>query len=366
MTDGGLTYAGSGVSYDVLDPFKRMAQAAGRNTGGNIARLGFAEVPASRGESAFLIEAEDLLLAHVEEGLGTKNLLIEYPELPVNPRLWSNIAQDTVAMIVNDMITLGALPLTVAMHLPVGDSDWFGSQRSEYLVEGWEKACNLARCTWGGGETSMLKDIVKPGTAVLGGSAVGVIKPKERLIEGNIQDGDAIVMLAGSGIHANGLTLARKIAQQTGHWAQTPDGRFFVEALLDPTPIYVPVIEDILDAGIRPRYAVNITGHGWRKLMRAVEPFVYVIEHVPEPQPVFRFIEKRGPVDEEEMYANYNMGAGFAVYVDPQDVDRVIALSKRNGVTAWKAGRIEKDGDAKAVVIEPKGITFGESTLGVR
>jgi len=367
MTDSNLTYKDSGVNYDVLDPFKRRTQKAARNTGKNIARLGFAEVPASRGESAFLIETGSHYLSQVEEGLGTKNLVIEHPELPINPRLWAYIAQDAVAMIVNDMVTLGALPLSVAMHLAVGDASWFRDpRRDEHLIEGWEHACNLARCIWSGGETPELQDVVKPGTAVLSGSAMGIIAPKERLISGNIQDGDAIVMLAGSGIHANGLTLARKIAQQTGYLAKIPGGRLFAEALLDPTPIYVPVIEDILDAGIRPHYAVNITGHGWRKLMRATEPFVYVIERVPEPQPVFRFIEEQGPVEEQEMYANYNMGAGFAIYVDPKDVEMVIEASRQHGIEAWSAGHIEKRGAEKAVVIEPNGITFGGDALEVR
>jgi len=374
MTDGNLTYAGSGVSYDALDRFKRMAQEAAGNTSRNIDRLGIEAMAASRGESAFLVELPGHFLAHVEEGLGTKNMVVEHLEIPnertelsINPRFWANIAQDAVAMIVNDMITLGALPISVAMHLAVGDSSWFDYlPRAERLIEGWERACTLARCTWGGGETPTLQGVVVPGTMVLSGSAVGIIEPKEHLIQGNIQDGDTIVMLASSGIHANGLTLARQIAEKVGYLEHLSDNRYFAEALLDPTPIYVPVVEDVLDAGIRPHYAVNITGHGWRKLMRAVEPFVYVIENVPMPHSVFRFIEERGPVTEEEMYATYNMGAGFALYIDPQDADKVVRISGMHGIKAWKAGHIEKRSDERAVVIEPKGITFNEGSLEVR
>ncbi|MDP3244465.1 MAG: hypothetical protein Q8M83_02260, partial [bacterium] len=73
----GMTYAGAGVSYETMDPFKRAAQLAGRETAQNIKRLGFSEFVPSRGESAFLIETPDGYLAHVEEGLGTKNLVAD-------------------------------------------------------------------------------------------------------------------------------------------------------------------------------------------------------------------------------------------------------------------------------------------------
>ena len=153
-----MTYAGSGVDYGALDPFKRRAQLAGRSTADVIRRLGVSEVEMSRGESAYLIETPESYLAHVEEGLGTKNLVADamYRLVPARS-YYDHIAQDTVAMIVNDMVTLGALPLAVAMHLGVGSSDWFNDERrTGDLVDGWRKACQLARCAWGGGETPTL------------------------------------------------------------------------------------------------------------------------------------------------------------------------------------------------------------------
>ncbi len=158
-----LTYAGAGVDYGALDPFKRRAQAAGRSTADVIRRLGVAEVEMSRGESAYLIETEDAFLAHVEEGLGTKNLVADpMYRLTGASTYYDHIAQDTVAMIVNDMVTLGALPLAVAMHLGAGSSDWFHDERrAEDLVNGWKTACELARCAWGGGETPTLSGVVR-------------------------------------------------------------------------------------------------------------------------------------------------------------------------------------------------------------
>lgn len=368
---GGMTYKGSGVDYDAMDPFKRLAQLAGRETAANITRLAdgeFQEFESSRGESVYLIEAAKSYFAHVEEGLGTKNLVADAMYPLSGKSYYDHVAQDTVAMIVNDMITLGALPLSVAMHLAVGDSDWFADEgRSQDLVEGWKKACHLARCIWGGGETPTLKDVVLPETIVLSGSAIGIVKPKERLISAtNIQHGDAIVLVGSSGIHANGLTLARRIAEQLtdGYLTRLDDGRRYGEALLDPTHIYVAVVEDCLDRGVAIHYAVNVTGHGWRKLMRAVKPFVYVVERVPEPHPVFNFIQERGRVTDEEMYGNYNMGAGFALFVPAEDVVSTKAVAKQLGFEALEAGYIEKRGEEKKVIIEPKGLVY--DSLGVR
>jgi len=364
-----MTYASVGVDYEAMDPFKRLAQRAGRETAKAILRLGFSEVEMSRGESAYLMDAGDHYLAHVEEGLGTKNLVADAMYRLTGKSYYDFIAQCTVAMIVNDMITLGALPLAVAMHLAVGVSSWFSDEkRCGDLINGWKKACELARCTWGGGETPTLKGIVHPDTVILSGSAVGVVKPKSRLINAaNIQHGDAIILIGSSGIHANGLTLAREIAGKlpNGYLTKLSDGRTYGEALLDPTMIYVPLVEDCFNEGVEIHYAVNITGHGWRKLMRATQPFAYIIDHIPVPHPVFSFIQKHGPVDDQEAYANLNMGAGFALYVPENDVAKPLSIAHSLGMSALRAGTVEAS-KIKKVVIHPLGLEYLGSTLGVR
>jgi phosphoribosylformylglycinamidine cyclo-ligase len=370
--DEKMTYAGVGVDYDAMDPFKRMAQIAGRETAANIRRLNggeFQEVEMSRGESAYLIEAMKSYFAHVEEGLGTKNLVADAMYVLTGKTYYDQIAQDAVAMIVNDMITLGALPLSVAMHLAVGTSDWFNDEkRCRDLVEGWKKACNLSRCVWGGGETPTLKGVVVPEAIVLSGSAMGLIKPKERLITADkITHGDAIVIIESSGIHANGLTLARKIADKMpdGYLTKLSDGRSYGETLLDPTHIYVGLLEDCLDRGVNIHYAVNVTGHGWRKFMRATQVFTYVIEHLPKQLPIFDFLQEHGPVDDTEAYGNFNMGAGFALYVSEADTQTVLEVAASHKIGALCAGHIEKSDDKK-VIIKPVGIEYLGSTLGVR
>lgn len=365
-----MTYADTGVDYNALDPFKRKAQQAARETAGNINRLNggrFCEFEPSRGESAYLIETPNSYIAHVEEVLGTKNLVADAMYALTGKSYYDNIAQCTVAMIVNDMITLGAMPLSVAMHLAVGNSDWFkDDNRVNDLVLGWQNACNLARCTWGGGETPTLKGIVVPDAAVLSGSAVGIVRPKRRLIEGSLLAGDAIVIIESSGIHANGLTLARKIADKLpdGYLTKLSDGRNYGETLLDPTHIYVGIVEDCLNRGVDIHYAVNVTGHGWRKLMRSTQSWSYIIETLPKQLPIFDFMQEHGPVDDEESYGNLNMGAGYAFYVPESHADTVLEVAHGLGFGALVAGYIES-GDKK-VVIKPKGLVYTSETLAVR
>ncbi len=367
-----MTYAGTGVDYDAMDPFKRMAQLAGCETAGNLERFSngeLSEFEASRGESAYLIETPDSYLAHVEEGLGTKNLAADAMYDLTGRSYYDHIAQDTVAMIVNDMATVGAHPLSVAMHIAAGDARWFkDGQRARDLIEGWKNACNLAQCAWGGGETPTLRGVVVPGAVVLSGSAIGMVKPKERLITSqNIQHGDAIVLIESSGIHANGLTMARKIAETLpeGYLTLLEDGRTYGDALLDPTHIYVGLVTGCLNRGVQIHYAANITGHGWRKLMRATQPFTYVVERLPRQLPIFDFLQKHGPVDDAEAYGNLNMGAGFALYVAEADVDAALAIAAANNLGALHAGHIERS-DAKRVVIRPKGLEYSGETLSVR
>ncbi len=386
-----MTYKGSGVDYGAMDPFKRLAQLAAKGTAGNIARLmggAIKEYELSRGESVYLIEMLEMYIAQVEEGLGTKNRVADAMYILTGKSYYDHIAQCAVAMIVNDMITLGALPLSVAMHLAVGSSDWFDDQqRVNDLVSGWKKACDLARCVWGCGETPTLKGIINPGTAVIAGSAVGIIAPKDRLITGDIQHGDAIVILPSSGVHANGLTMCGLIGERKdGFWRRfgnlvlprkfplkalpkgylttLSDGRTYGETLLDPTRIYVDAIEGCLNAGIHIPYTVNVTGHAWRKLMRHPGDFTYVVDKLPPQLPIFDFLQTHGPIDDREAYGNFNMGAGFVLYVRLTDAEKTVAICRGLGHEAFVAGYVEAG--EKKVVIRPKNLEFAGDTLAVR
>lgn len=364
-----LTYQASGVDYGPLDAFKRACQRAAAGTAGALRSHGLGEPAGVRGESAYLIETPEEYLAHVEEGLGTKNLVADAMLQLTGKSFYANIGIDTVATIVNDLVTTGALPISVAMHAAVGDSAWFANaSRAEDLAAGFAEGCRRAGAVWGGGETPALSGIVDPQTIVLAGSAIGRIRPKSNRIAGDLADGDAIVLLASTGVHTNGLTLCRALAGRLPESYRTKidDGRSFGEALLDASAIYVPFVAECQRRGVRLKYLSHITGHGWRKLMRLEEPFVYRIALAPPVPAVFRFIQREGPVELTEAYATFNMGAGLAAYVDEKDAAACVAAAEAAGNRAWSAGKVAKEGKRKAVEIAPLGIVFEGDSLRVR
>jgi phosphoribosylformylglycinamidine cyclo-ligase len=365
----GLSYESSGVNYDQLDAFKRACQQAAGSTVSALAKHGLSEPAAIRGESAYLIETPTEYLAHVEEGLGTKNLIADEMLRLTGKSFYANMGIDTVATIVNDLITVGALPISVAMHAAVGDSAWFANGTvAADLAAGFAEGCRQAGAVWGGGETPTLSGIVNPHTIALAGSAIGRVLPKSNRITGQLKDGDKIVLLASSGVQTNGLTLCRKIASQLpeGYLTKTSDGRTYGEALLDPSVIYVNFVAACQREKLPLNYAAHITGHGWRKIMRLTEPFVYRLTEIRPPLPVFNFITHHGPVDVKEAYATFNMGAGFAAYVDAKDADRCVSIATAAGYTAWVAGTVHKQGDRKAVEIVPLDLMFDEQSLKLR
>jgi phosphoribosylformylglycinamidine cyclo-ligase len=364
----GLTYAEVGVDYDQLDPAKIMAQKAAAATAGQLERFGVHEVAASRGESAYVWEEPDRYRAFVVEGLGTKSLVGDATRPFSGRSHYDQLAQDTVAMIVNDVIVVGAAPQVVNAYWAVADGAWFEDrERAADLVRGWAAACEAAGATWGGGETPALKGVIQPGTIDLGGACVGVVEPKERLVLGDrLQAGDHIVLVAASGIHANGLTLARHLADTLpkGYGTRLDDGTTYGESLLEPTPIYARMLAEVFDTGAEVRYLVNVTGHGWRKLMRARRELRYRMHSTVPVPPVLDFITRQGDMSPDEAYATLNMGAGFAVFVPEEHVDTVISAADRKGLGAWAAGVVEEG--PREVVIEPLGLRYAGDRLGVR
>ena len=363
-----LTYKESGVDYAKIDPLKVMAQKAARETAKNLLSAGFSEIEASRGESAYVVDVGDFYLASITECLGTKSLVANDTRMVTGKTHYEAIAQDTLAMAVNDLITVGARPLSVHAYWAVGGKDWFEDERRmQDLVEGWKRTCDSIGVSWGGGETPSLSGIVMDNAIDLAASCVGIVSPKERLTLGHkLEAGDAIILLESSGIHANGLTLARKLAErfEKGYATHISDGRMFGEALLDPTLIYSSVTEALFEAGVEIRYFSNITGHGWRKLMRHPKGYTYRISKVPPVPPVLQFMVEKAGLDPYEAYGSLNMGAGFAVFVALKDAEKTVEISRRLGIKAYKAGTVDEG--IKCVAIEPLNIRFESKSMDLR
>ena len=362
------SYAASGVDYSAMDPIKVLAQQAAAATAPGLANTGGQEVTASRGESAYVWEEPDAYRALVIEGLGTKNLIADAMRAVTGKTYYGSIAQDTIAMVVNDLVVVGALPQVVNAYFAIGDSKWMLDEpRARDLITGWAAACEKIGATWGGGETPTLKGIIAPETIDLGGSAIGKVPSKDQLVLGDkLAVGDSIVLIESSGIHANGITFVRSLAEKSPalYEEKLPDGRMFGEAILTPTHLYVELVRGLLEAQLDVHYMVNVTGHGWRKLMRATKEFTYTLNEIPAVPAEFTLMQSKSGVDDSEMYGNFNMGAGFAVYVPAEQAQAVVAIAAQNHLKAIIAGTVSAG--PKQVIINPKGITFAGDTLEVR
>lgn len=367
-----LDYKQAGVDYAKIDPLKVLAQRAAAETSHNLEQHRLREVSASRGESAYVVDCGEFYLASITECLGTKALVADaMRSLPGNSAgrtYYDQIAQDTLAMAINDLITVGATPVSVHAYWATGGSDWFADQeRARDLVDGWKRACDLCGVAWGGGETPALAGVVEPGRIDLAASCVGIVRPKSRLTLGDdLAAGDAVVLLESSGIHANGISLARKLAEllPDGYATRLDDGTLFGEALLVPTLLYSPVTEALAAAGIVPHYCVNVTGHGWRKLMRHRAAFSYRIDQLPPVPPVLRFIQRHAAIDDRETYGNLNMGAGFALFVASEVAERTVQVAAQAGARAFIAGTVTAG--SKQLIVGPLNLTFSGDDLHVR
>src|SRR5581483_5486162 len=137
-----LSYTQAGINYDLIDPLKIAAQRAAAATGAHLSTHGFSEVAASRGESAYVVDVGPFYIASIVECLGSKPLVADEMQRLTGNGRYDGIAQDTIAMAINDLITVGATPLVVQAYWAAGGSDWFADAgRAQALVDGWRRAC---------------------------------------------------------------------------------------------------------------------------------------------------------------------------------------------------------------------------------
>ena len=368
MSDKSSVYGSVGVDYETLDAAKRSAVAQALATSSMLELHGGRALDGSRGESAFIFELEDQTMAIVLECLGTKSMIArEYEEQTGSDR-WADIAFDSVAAIVNDLCCVGALPLVVNAYFATGSGDWYGKgTRLESLVAGWRAACEAAGATWGGGESPTLPGLIEPNEIDLAGCAVGYVPTGAAPILGDdLAPGDAIVLVASTGLHANGASLARKVAGDVpgGLTTVLTDGRTLGDALLIPAPIYVSLVRSMIESALPVTYLSHITGHGLRKLMRARHDFTYRLDTLPEVPAVLTFLVDTLGMDTLNSYGTFNMGAGFAVYCRSEAADEVVGLAQDCGLGATVAGIVEEG--SRKVVLGPIGVEFSSEDLELR
>jgi phosphoribosylformylglycinamidine cyclo-ligase len=365
MTSGSSAYRSAGVDYQALDSGKRGALGEALKTSELLSRYGGAALDESRGEPAFVFRCGGLTLGFVVEGLGTKSMIARQAQEIVGAGGYANVAYDTVAAIVNDLCCVGALPLVVNAYFGTGSSSWYSDAGAhDALLAGWRDACVDAGAVWGGGESPSLPGLLSEPDIELAGSAVGLVPDGLAPILGErLAPGDEIVFLASSGLHANGASLARKVAESLPGGYATPlaSGRAFGEALLDRSVIYVGFVRALLGSGLGIHYLSHITGHGLLKLMRPRRELTYRVHGLPEVPEVLAFLSREAELDPRAAYSTLNMGAGFAVYCASGEGAEVVRLAGEQSLTATVAGTVEEG--PRRVVLEELDVVYESEEL---
>jgi phosphoribosylformylglycinamidine cyclo-ligase len=358
-------YRSAGVDYQTLDAGKRSALSEALATSGLLSAAGGRALDESRGEPAFVFEAGGRLMAFVVEGLGTKSIIARQVEEELGVRRFGDVAYDTVAAIVNDLCCVGALPLVVNAYFATGASDWYSRrERHEDLLAGWREACVDAGATWGGGESPSLPGLVSEGDIELAGSAVGLVpEGREAILGAELGIGDEIVLVASSGLHANGASLARAVASRLsdGYGTPLPSGRSFGEALLDRSVLYAGLVRTLLASELGVHYLSHITGHGLLKLMRPRRELTYRVSWLPEVPEVLSFLVEQADMTPSAAYTTFNMGSGFAVYCAAGAGDEVVRLATERGLSAGVAGVVEEG--PRRVLLEPVDVVYESDAM---
>jgi phosphoribosylformylglycinamidine cyclo-ligase len=360
---GDQAYRDAGVNYAVLDAGKRLAIKAALDTSGHIKRRGGEVIEDSRGESAFVFRSGEQTLALVMEGLGTKSIIAR-AVAEKGRNHFSDVAYDTVAAILNDLCCVGARPLVVNAYFSTGRPEWF-SQHEWYkeLIEGWFQACVDAGCTWGGGESPSLPELVSSEDIELAGSAVGAIPDGRPILGNDLAAGNEIVLVASSGLHANGSSLARMIASELDDDYDTPlpSGELLGDALLRRSHMYTDLVDSVLDAHLPVTYMSHVTGHGFLKLMRSAKGLRYrITKLLPVPE-VLQFLVDRTSMSTRVAYSTFNMGHGFAIYCAAGSGEKIVESANRKGLDAVVAGHVEEG--ERSIVVEPLDIEYASAEL---
>lgn len=301
------------------------------------------------GHYAGLIDLDDsrALAIHVD-GVGTKVLIAQMMNK------YDTIGIDCVAMCVNDLICVGAEPIALVDYLVVQEPK---DDLIEPLMKGIAKGAEEASIAVVGGETAVMKDVIKGVREGYGfdlaAMCVGIVDKRKILTGSSIRPGDYVVGLASSGIHSNGLTLARKIllSKFTIDSYIEDLGCTLGEELLKPTRIYVKPILKILNE-FEIHGLAHITGGSFTKLMRLghLAKVGFDLYDMPEPPPIFKLIQRVGSIGDREMYRTFNMGIGFCIITPPYEVDDVLKTCKKMGVECYPIGRVSEELEVKVRV----------------
>ncbi|MBI3991022.1 MAG: phosphoribosylformylglycinamidine cyclo-ligase [Candidatus Omnitrophica bacterium] len=312
-------------------------------------RKGMGSVRLESGYFATILNFNGIGLAFTTDGVGSKILIAQMMNK------YDTVGIDCVAMNVNDLLCVGAEPISMLDYIALEDPK---PGLLDEIGKGLYAGAKLSRINIPGGETAQLKDMLKGKRKGydfdLAGAAIGVVSLDKILIGQDINPGDRVIGLASSGVHSNGLTLARNVLlRQFSLKKYFPElGRKLGEELLEPTRIYVPQIMEMLKKGIKIKALSHITSDGFLNLARVKAKVGYVLDNLPKPHPVFNIIQHAGRVSDEEMFQTFNMGIGFCIVVPGSEVEKAFQVCKKYHTRAYDIGYAVKDPQKKVMIPE--------------
>ena len=290
-----------------------------------------------------LLGMKEPVLVSGTDGVGTKLMLAFECDKH------DTIGIDAVAMCVNDVLVQGAMPIFFLDYLAVGKNV---PTKIEQLVKGVADGCVQAECALIGGETAEMPDMYDHNHYDIAGFCVGAVE-KSKLLNGqSIAAGQTLIGLPSTGCHSNGYSLVRKVllkdAKLDVHAFYPEFGKTLGEELLTPTKIYVKAIKHLLTNGVNIKGMSHITGGGFfeniPRMLKDGQGVEIEINSFPRPK-VFDLIQETGNIPQREMYNVFNMGIGFIMAVDAEEVNTVLSLLSEINEPAYVIGKVTNSGE---------------------
>ena len=327
-----ITYKKAGVD---ISEIKKSQRAIGKliESTHNLQKM--AKMTHGFGHYAGIVEIPGgKLLATHTDGVGTKviisNMLKKYDTIGI----------DCIAMNVNDIICIGATPISFVDYIAANKND---QKIFKQIVSGLVKGAKKSAVPIVGGETAIMSDLIsgKGFGFDLAGMVVGILSKKEMVLGDKIKPNDVIIGIQSSGLHSNGYSLARKALLTKYSIKDNIKGVGNLgNTLLRPTEIYVkPVLEALKKCKING--LAHITGGAFTKLLR-LKQIGYHLDNMPKTPALMQLIEDTG-VKNEEMYKTFNMGIGFCIITPEKQVKKIHKIFNKHKMKSYEIGRISKN-----------------------
>ena len=338
-----VTYSESGVNIDLEAETVKALASKLKPT------LELRDIITDSGHFAALVRLGDKAIAMSTDGVGSKILVAKMMNK------YDTVGIDCIAMVVNDILCVGAEPIALVDYLAVENPD---PETASEIAEGLVKGAEESNISIIGGETASLPKIIKDFD--LAGTGIGFVDTDKIISGKDIEIGDTLIGLKSSGIHSNGLSLARKAIFEDAK-LQVDDkipntNKTVGEELLTPTKLYVKPIVNLFKKDFNIHGLAHITGGGFTNLQRLKKGIGFEINNLPEPQEIFKLIYEQN-VPLKEMYKVFNMGIGFVIIAKKEEADKIIEEVSKD-VEAYKIGKVISEDKIKIKTFENTNIEY--------